>query len=136
MPEVARGAGPPAAVLPDVLGRVLPDRLLEEHEPAPEARLLHLGRSPVGGPGSVRLRPEDVVCSYNGHGLDGEGQFLGAIVNQVFLGRTVRMEVKLKGGGQVTVALPKRDAMANEFRLGGEVEVSLEAFRVFPSYAD
>ena len=84
----------------------------------------------------IMVRPEDIAIFPwdNGQPLE-EGKILGTIVSYVFLGRTVRLEVQLKNGRLVTVALPKHEALANNLIIGRSVVIAIGSFQVFPSYS-
>ena len=83
----------------------------------------------------ILVRPEDIsVYPWdNGKPLDG-GKILGAIVSYVFLGRTVRLEVQLRNGKLITVALPKHEALSNDLNPGRSVVISIGSFQVFPAF--
>ena len=81
----------------------------------------------------ILVRPEDISIYPwdNGRPLE-EGKILGTIVSYVFLGRTVRLEVQLRNGKLITVALPKHEALANDLTPGRSVILSIGSFQVFP----
>ena len=82
----------------------------------------------------VLVRPEDIsVHQVNGGSARDGGRLVGTIVNYVFLGRTIRLEVRLKNGRVVTVALPKQQAVGGELEPGRNVALAMGAFQVFPS---
>ena len=82
----------------------------------------------------VLVRPEDIsVHQVNGGSERDGGRLVGTIVNYVFLGRTIRLEVRLKNGRVVTVALPKHQAIGGELEPGRNVALAMGAFQVFPS---
>lgn len=62
-----------------------------------------------------------------------EDEITGAIVSNVFLGRTVRVEVQLRNGRPVPVALPKNRAVANNLNAGRSIALSNGSFPVLPS---
>ena len=84
----------------------------------------------------IMVRPEDIAVYpwNNGHPPE-SGTILGTVVNYVFLGRTVRLEVQLKNESLVTVALPKQEALANNLSLGRHVAMTIGSFQVFPYQA-
>ena len=84
----------------------------------------------------ILVRPEDIsICPWdNGRPIE-KGKILATIVNYVFLGRTVRLEVQLSKGKLVTVALPKHEALANDLTPGRSVVLAIGSFQVFSSYA-
>ena len=81
----------------------------------------------------ILVRPEDISIYpwNNGHSLE-EGKILGTIISYVFLGRTVRLEVRLQNGRLITVALPKHEALANDLSPGKSVVLTIGSFQVFP----
>ena len=84
----------------------------------------------------IMVRPEDIaVYPWNNGHPPASGTILGTVVNYVFLGRTVRLEVQLKNGSLVTVALPKQEALANNLSLGRHVAMTIGSFQVFPYQA-
>ena len=85
----------------------------------------------------VMVRPEDISVSPWRNGNPPEkDQMLGTIVGQVFLGRTVRLDVRLEGGSVVTVALPKHEAFAGGLTPDKTVALGVESSQVFPSTPD
>ena len=85
----------------------------------------------------VMVRPEDISVSPWPNGNPPEkDQMLGTIVGQVFLGRTVRLDVRLEGGSVVTVALPKHEAFAGGLTPDKTVALGVESSQVFPSTPD
>ena len=83
----------------------------------------------------VMVRPEDISISPWDDGRDQRnGHILGTIVNNVFLGRTVRLDVQLRNGKLVTVALPKSQALTGALNLGCPVGLTIGSFQVFPVY--
>ena len=83
----------------------------------------------------VLVRPEDISLHPwpNGHPVE-EGGILGTIVGYVFLGRTIRLEVQLRKGDVVTIAMPKHQALHHDLAPGKEVSIRFGACQVFPSY--
>ena len=81
----------------------------------------------------VMVRPEDIaVFSSSGIANSQYSTIPGNIVNRSFLGRTVRMEVKLGGGQLVTVAMPKHEAVSSQLDLGDAVSLEVRSCQVFP----
>jgi sulfate transport system ATP-binding protein len=82
----------------------------------------------------IMVRPEDfaVLPWDDQHPLEA-GKITGTIVSHAFLGRTVRLEVQLKNGKPITVALPKHQALVSNLTPGGPVVLSIGSFQVFPS---
>ena len=90
----------------------------------------------IGNPEfEILVRPEDISIYPwdNGQPLD-RGKIAGTIVSYVFLGRTVRLEVQLKNGKLITVALPKNEALTNDLNPGKSVVLTIGPFQIFPSY--
>ena len=85
----------------------------------------------------ILVRPEDISIYPwdNGQPLE-NGKILGTIVSYIFLGRTVRLEVQLRNGKLITVALPKHEARDNDLTPGRSVVLKIGSFRVFPSYQE
>ena len=69
----------------------------------------------------------------NGDGPLGNGQIPGKIASYTFLGRTVRLEIQLRNGSLVTVAVPKQKVRTNTFELGTPVVLTMDSCRVFPA---
>ena len=85
----------------------------------------------------IMVRPEDIsIFPWEGQQLVEERQIPGTIVSYAFLGRTVRIEVQLKSGKLVTVALPKHEAPANDFQPGKEVTLAVGSRQVSPLRPD
>ena len=85
----------------------------------------------------IMIRPEDIsILPLDTEQPLEEGQIPGTISSYVFLGRTIRLEVQLRDGRLVTVALPKRQALANDLRPGKSVALSVGSCQVFPLYTD
>ena len=84
----------------------------------------------------ILVRPEDIsVYPWdNGRPLE-EGKIPGTVVSYVFLGRTVRLEVQLKNGKLITVALPKQEAITHDLSPGRSVVLAIGSFQVFPLQA-
>ena len=82
----------------------------------------------------IMVRPEDISLYPWNNGLPlEEGKLLGTIVSYVFLGRTVRLEVQLKSGKLVTVALPKSEALSRDLNPGKSVILTIGSCQVFPA---
>ena len=83
----------------------------------------------------ILVRPEDILLHPhpNGHGPE-EGTLLGTVKSYVFLGRTVRLEVQLRNGRLITVAVPKHQAVAGDLAPGRPVALTIGSCQVFPSY--
>ena len=85
----------------------------------------------------VMVRPEDIsIYPWRGQQSVEEGRIRGTIVSYAFLGRTVRMDVQLRSGKLVTVALPKHEALANDFQPGELVSLAVGSCQVFPLHSD
>ena len=83
---------------------------------------------------NVMVRPEDIAVNPRDTALGpDEGKIVGTIVGFVFLGRTVRLEVQLKNGRIVTVALPKNETLSKNLSRGRSVTLTLDSCRVFPA---
>ena len=84
----------------------------------------------------ILVRPEDISIYpwADGQPLD-DGKISGTVVRYVFLGRTVRLEVQLRNGKLITVALPKQEALANDLNPGRSVLLTIGSFQVFPTPA-
>ncbi len=81
----------------------------------------------------VIARPEDIsVDPSDSEEPLGEGKLAGTIVDHAFLGRTVRLEVQLRNGKLITIALPKRDALAKNLSPGKSVTLAIDSCQVFP----
>ncbi len=82
----------------------------------------------------VMVRSEDISVQPwdNGRPLE-ESKVLGTIAGHIFLGRTVRLEVKLRNGQLITVALPKHEALANNLYPGRPVVLGMDSCHVFPN---
>ena len=81
----------------------------------------------------VIARPEDIsIDPWASEEPLGEGKIAGTILDYAFLGRTVRLEVQLKNGSLITVALPKRDALAKNLSPGKLVTLTMGSCQVFP----
>ena len=83
----------------------------------------------------VMIRPEDTSITpwENGNQPKGGG-LSGSIASYAFLGRTVRLEIRLKSGKLITVALPKQEAIAKGLSMGKSVSLSVDSCQVFPQY--
>ena len=85
----------------------------------------------------VMVRPEDIhVHPVNGTPQPENGQIPGTVAGFAFLGRTVRLEVELRNGSLVTVAVRKHDALANGLEPGTEVGLTLGPCQIFPRTDD
>jgi sulfate transport system ATP-binding protein len=82
---------------------------------------------------NIMVRPEDISIYPwdNGPPLE-ESKILGTIVGDAFLGRTVRLDVQLRNGELITVALPKHEAFARGLEPGRSVTLALGSCRIFP----
>ena len=82
----------------------------------------------------VMVRPEDIsVRPLNEAGPLGNGQVPGKVTSYTFLGRTVRLEVQLRTGRLVTVAVPKQKVLTNTFEPGTPVVLTMGSCQVFPA---
>ena len=94
----------------------------------------HVSRLIQGTPLEIMVRPEDIsVHAWEGGRPAEEGMLFGKVVSSAFLGRTVRLEVQLREGRLVTVAIPKQEAVAQELEPGRTVSLGLGPFQVFPT---
>ncbi len=81
----------------------------------------------------VIARPEDIsIDPWDSQEPLGERKLAGTIVDYAFLGRTVRLEVQLGNKSLITVALPKRDALAKNLSPGKLVTLAMGPCQVFP----
>ena len=62
----------------------------------------------------------------------GNGHVPGTVVSYTFLGRTVRLQVRLKDDRLITVAVPEHQASSNRLDPGRSVALSTESSQVFP----
>lgn len=86
------------------------------------------GKFPI----KVMVRPEDMRVIIPQAGQDEPlAGFSGVVSNYVFLGRTVRLEVKLRDNRYYQVALPKREAMAMNLAIGERVYLEIADCRAF-----
>ena len=91
------------------------------------------GRVIKGTQLQIMVRPEDFgIHPVNGRRETGNGHIPGRVAGSTFLGRTVRLEVELRGGRSVTVAVPKHEALMSGLSTGMEVTLTVEACQVFP----
>ena len=82
----------------------------------------------------VMVRPEDIsMRPLNGDGPLGNGQIPGKVASYTFLGRTVRLEVQLRNGSFVTVAVPRQKILTNTFEPGTPVVLTMDSCQVFPA---
>ena len=80
----------------------------------------------------VIARPEDVSIDRCDEGQDlAQGRMVGTITSYAFLGRTVRLEVQLRNGNLVTVAVPKREALAKRLNPGKLVTLAVGSCQTF-----
>ena len=90
------------------------------------------GRLIAGTPIEIMVRPEDItIYPKNGDRSKSRGQIPGTVASFTFLGRTVRLEVQLRDGRLVTVAVPKHEALANVLEPGTSVTLTVDACQVF-----
>ena len=89
------------------------------------------GRLIKGTQVEIMVRPEDISIYRRNGGLMVNGEIPGTVARYTFLGRTVRLEVQLNNGRLVTVAVPKREALANSLELGTPVALTLDSCQVF-----
>ena len=76
------------------------------------------------------VRPEDSPkLEWNDHGPNGLGRLPGTIISHAFLGRTVRLEVQLGNGKQVSLALPNRQTPAGALNPGQPVVLTNGSFQ-------
>jgi ABC-type Fe3+/spermidine/putrescine transport system ATPase subunit len=81
----------------------------------------------------ILVRPEDMsIQPWDNHQSLEAGKILGTIVSYAFLGRTIRLEIQLKNGKLVTVAIPKHQALLNDLHPGRSVILSIGSFQIFP----
>lgn len=100
---------------------VFPTVLDEDHSILPKGTRLN-----------VMVRPEDVRVSALREPSELQMPTLtGTITEYSFLGRTVRLEIKLTNGTICTVALPKGDALERKLALGGLVSLEIAACHAF-----
>ncbi len=91
------------------------------------------GRLIKGTPLEVIIRPEDIsIDPWDGEQVLEGGRIAGTILDYAFLGRTVRLEVQLRKGKLITVALPKRDALAKNLSPGKLVTLTIGSCQAFP----
>ena len=91
------------------------------------------GRVIKGTQLQIMVRPEDFgIHPVNGRRETGNGHIPGRVAGSTFLGRTVRLEVELRGGRSVTVAVPRHEALMSGLSTGMEVTLTVEACQVFP----
>ena len=98
---------------------------------------MKVGGDPPGVPRESRfhvmVRPEDIAVQPHDEGRPAQsGRIAGTIVGSAFLGRTVRLEVRLNHGRLVTVALPKRETEAKNLWPGSSVTLALDSCQIFP----
>ena len=75
----------------------------------------------------VMIRPEDISVLPRRNGTTpGKDELSGTVVGHVFLGRTVRLEVRLGGGKVVPVAMPKHEALDHGLTPGTSVGLYVE----------
>ena len=80
----------------------------------------------------VMVRPEDISIYPRNWGQPLEnGQIPGTVASYTFLGRTVRLEVELKNGRLVTVAVPKHEALSSGLEPGSSVALTMGSCQVF-----
>ncbi len=80
----------------------------------------------------VMVRPEDIdVWAWDNGRPPGDDKVVGTIVSNVFLGRTVRLEVQIKDQKRITVALPKSEALDQDLDPGKRVALSFDPSQVF-----
>ena len=84
-------------------------------------------------PLGVAVRPEDISVFRhpNGRPLE-DGKVPGTVVGYTFLGRMVRLELQLASRSMVTVAVPKSETLADDFRPGKSIAISVGPCRLFP----
>lgn len=88
---------------------------------------------PRGSGFHVMVRPEDIKVHPHDDGRPAQsGRIPGTIVGLAFLGRTVRLEVRLKNDRVVTVALPKNESLAKNLSPGRSVTLAMDSCQVFP----
>ena len=75
------------------------------------------------------------VHPLNGTPQPENGQIPGTVAGYAFLGRTVRLEVQLRNGNLVTVAVRKHDALANSLEPGTQVGLTMGTCQIFPETA-
>ena len=91
------------------------------------------GRLIEGTRVEVMVRPEDISINPMSDGRRPEnGHIPGTVASYTFLGRTVRMEVRLRDDTLVTVAVPKHHAFSNGLEPGTSVALTMESCQVFP----
>lgn len=92
-----------------------------------------LSRLTDGQQFEIMVRPEDIsIRPHDAGELTGANAIPGTIVSAAFLGRTVRLEVDLRGGRRIVVARPKQDTLANGLEPGKAVTVELGPCQIFP----
>ena len=84
-------------------------------------------------PVDILVRPEDIaVHPWDAARVPSKGRIVGTVAGLAFLGRTVRLEIKLKNDRVVTVALPKHETLAKNLSAGASVTLALDSSQVFP----
>lgn len=82
---------------------------------------------------AIMVRPEDInISPWNGDGRLANGQIPGTVAGYTFLGRTIRLEVQLRNGNLVTVAIPKHRALKDCLDPGTAVALAMHSCQVFP----
>ena len=85
-----------------------------------------------GTQAEIMVRPEDIaIHPRNGVRPLENGHILGTVASYAFLGRTVRLEVRLGNGRLVTVAVPKHQAMQHSLGPGIPVSLVMDSRKVF-----
>ena len=80
------------------------------------------GSSPQDTQLGLLVRPEDFAkLALNDHGSEDSGSVPGTLISHTFLGRTVRLEVKLRNGNQVRLTLPNDRNQAGGLNPGRSV---------------
>ena len=81
----------------------------------------------------ILVRPEDFSkLTWNDHGPEEQGRVPGTIISHGFLGRTVRLEVQLRNGKQVSLALPNIQTRSDSLNAGRPVVLANGSFQAPP----
>ena len=84
----------------------------------------------------ILVHPEDFSkLGRNDHAPEEESRVPGTIIGRAFLGRTVRLEVKLGNGKQVNLALPNHQTPAGGLNPGRPVVLANGSCQASPSNA-
>ncbi len=85
----------------------------------------------------VLVRPEDIALRpYSPSDACGNPSMVGTVVDSVFLGRTIRVDVELRDGSRVVVAIPKRAVEVADVAAGMQVSLEIGECRIYPVESD